>query len=1095
MFRDKSINLFFLCSIGMLLGFTNLKAQFYNGTQGVFGKNKIQYKDYLWSYYKYQKFNVYFNDEAKNLANYVAISAHVNLLDIEDFFDYTLSNKIEFIVYKTQDLSRTSNIGNIDDIMADNGAGVRANNNRVFLFDNGNKKDLDIQIRKGIAMCLIQEVLYGQEYNPNIRSSVLLFLPQWYAAGLANFVAENWNVERDNELRNLFVSRKKVKIYDLNEREAALVGQNIWYQIADQYGKNVVPKMLFVAASSRNTETSFSYVLGLKMNDFIKDWRAVNQEIYGYSALNLKPNNLDVLPVKYSKKNIYIRPKSSPNQAYLVYNQLKYSRHSTYLKNTETNETKRLLKIGHKIDILPDYSFPISTWHPNGEFLSLFFEKEGELNWWLINPKEDEILESKIPQLDKILYAEYSPSGSQLLFIGTKMGKTDLYVMDVQSRNPIAITNDYFDIYSATYLNNAQIIFSSNRDKDTLGIGGLENKVFSKKNNLYLVNILGFKPTKNHKIIPLKNMPVQFDNLQSGMHNKFYFTSNQTGINNLYVGLLDSAITHVDTAIHYSYFVNHKKLSDWEYGVSDVNYVQNKLNWVYHKGKKTFIQTLETYNLLETNENYTPFVLKKYPKLKSKNSSSISKSGITVDSLKSKMIENPNFVLPKYYIFNSELQNTEKDTTIILSDNTIDKFQVFKLSELPSSDSSANVAKLRNYEVEFKTFDANVELSNTFLNPSYQVYTGTGGNLTSPVSGFTQFGIVDVLEDYKIIGGFRFGNIGNYETLLTFANYKKRWDKQYTLYRGSFTDFANNIGTKNVLYDFLVQLTYPFKMVNRFQVTFSMRMDQFIPLSFNESFLRLPNVFVFKPNIRLNYTYDDTRPLAINLRAGTRFKLFNEYYVNALNPQLHTITYGLDYRYYYPLYKKIIWANRLAGGGSVGTERLMHYLGGVDNWMFNQFNNNLNSGSLPQGQNYAYQTLGNNMRGFQQNIRNGTAFMSISTEVRIPIVSLLYPKPINNPIIQNFQLITFADLGSAWTGFQPFSKRNTFNEQNFTIGNPENPVARIRVESKKQPFVFGYGVGARTQIFSYFIRLDYARGIGDGNTQKSIFYLSLAKDF
>lgn len=44
MFRDKSINLFFLCSIGMLLGFTNLKAQFYNGTQGVFGKTKYSIK-------------------------------------------------------------------------------------------------------------------------------------------------------------------------------------------------------------------------------------------------------------------------------------------------------------------------------------------------------------------------------------------------------------------------------------------------------------------------------------------------------------------------------------------------------------------------------------------------------------------------------------------------------------------------------------------------------------------------------------------------------------------------------------------------------------------------------------------------------------------------------------------------------------------------------------------------------------------------------------------------------------------------------------------------------------------------------------------
>lgn len=1079
----------------LLSTFLDVNAQFYNGTQGVFGKNKIQYKDDLWSFYKYQKFDIYFNDEGKNLANYVAISAHINLLDIEDFFDYPLNSKIEFIIYKTQDLSRTSNIGNIDEGFLDNGAGVRTNQKKVFLFDNGNKQDLDLQIRKGIALCIINEVLYGQEYNPNIRSSVLLFLPQWYASSLANFVAENWTVEKDIELRNLFVKNKKIRMYNLSNDELGLVGQNIWYQIADQYGKNVVPKMLFVAASTRNSETSFSYVLGLKMNDFLTDWQNLNRDLYNYEKLNYTVNNLDNWPKKIKKNKVFVRPKSSPNHNHLVYNELKLSRHSVILKNNQNNTHKRLLKIGNTIDILPDYSFPVSSWHPNSNFLSLFFEKEGELNWWIVDIENNGVFKSKIPQLDKILYAEYSPSGNKLLFVATKMGKTDVFVMDIQSRNPLAITNDYFDEYSAKFLNNHTIIFESNRTNDTLGIEGLENKVYAKSKNLFMVNLLDFKPGKLNKVIKMDNLPNNFTNLQSGLHDQFYFTSNQTGINSVYLAKIDSAITHVDTSIHYKYFANYDKITDWEYSVQDINYTNSKLDWIYKKGKKTYLQKADVYNLKSNSDSYTPFVLKKNPKLKSKNTKNSIKNGITVDSLKTKMLEDTNFVLPKYYIFSFELLNKESDTTLIITDQNLDKFQEFKIQDLPTSDSSANLAKLRNYEIRFNSFDANVELSNNFLNPSYQVYTGTGGNLMAPLGGFTQFGIVDILENYKIIGGFRFNNIGNYETLLTFGNYKKRWDKQYTFYRGSFTDFANNSGTKNVLYDLLAQLTYPLTMVDRFQVTFSLRIDQFIPLSFNETFLRFPTVFVFKPNIRLNYTYDDTRPLAINLRAGTRFKVFNEYYLNVLNPNLFTVTYGLDYRYYLPIYKKMIWANRIAGGGSVGTERLMHYLGGVDNWIFYQFNNNLNSARLPQGQNYAYQTLGNNMRGFEQNIRNGTAFFTISSEIRIPIVALIYPKPVSNPIIQNFQLITFADMGSAWTGFQPFSKKNTFNEQNYTIGNPENPVARIRVETQKQPLVLGYGVGARTQIFSYFVRLDYAKGWGDGNTRKSIVYLSLNKDF
>ena len=38
----------------------NAKAQFYNGMQMSFGKNRVQYKTNFWTYYRFDKFDVYF---------------------------------------------------------------------------------------------------------------------------------------------------------------------------------------------------------------------------------------------------------------------------------------------------------------------------------------------------------------------------------------------------------------------------------------------------------------------------------------------------------------------------------------------------------------------------------------------------------------------------------------------------------------------------------------------------------------------------------------------------------------------------------------------------------------------------------------------------------------------------------------------------------------------------------------------------------------------------------------------------------------------------------------------------------------------------
>jgi len=130
------------------------------------------------------------------------------------------------------------------------------------------------------------------------------------------------------------------------------------------------------------------------------------------------------------------------------------------------------------------------------------------------------------------------------------------------------------------------------------------------------------------------------------------------------------------------------------------------------------------------------------------------------------------------------------------------------------------------------------------------------------------------------------------------------------------------------------------------------------------------------------------------------------------------------------------------------------------------------------------------MRGFTQNIRNGNSFFVMNNELRWPIISYLANRPLNSEFLANLQLIGFADIGTAWTGPSPYSKKNAYNTE--IIYN--NPLTII-IDKQRDPIVVGYGFGVRSKLLGYFIRADWAWGIDSNIQLPKIFYLSLSLDF
>jgi hypothetical protein len=201
----------------------------------------------------------------------------------------------------------------------------------------------------------------------------------------------------------------------------------------------------------------------------------------------------------------------------------------------------------------------------------------------------------------------------------------------------------------------------------------------------------------------------------------------------------------------------------------------------------------------------------------------------------------------------------------------------------------------------------------------------------------------------------------------------------------------------------------------------------------------------------------------------------------------YTYNFGFDARHYLPIYRNFIWAVRAAGDFSWGNKKIVYYLGGTDGWLFPKANNQ----PQPTDPSYAFQSLAVNLRGFNQNLTNGNNAFVINSELRLPIFTTLFNKPINNAFLRNFSVVQFFDLGTAWNGKYNGLKRPT-------IPYPSDQYSGLTVFVKAGgigPFAGGYGFGVRSTLLGYFLRFDAGWEMNTFFQQKPVLNVSMGVDF
>jgi hypothetical protein len=348
----------------------------------------------------------------------------------------------------------------------------------------------------------------------------------------------------------------------------------------------------------------------------------------------------------------------------------------------------------------------------------------------------------------------------------------------------------------------------------------------------------------------------------------------------------------------------------------------------------------------------------------------------------------------------------------------------------------------------------------------------------------------DLLENHLFkAGAFLTANLLNSDIWGEYAYLANKLDWKFRYDRKVLGQDTENDSQKIRFNRFALTASYPFSLLSRLSVTGLYSTNRL----FNQVSLVTPEEYSGFAGALISYEVDNTVQAGDNLRTGYRINATLEAQKDMVMSG-EFVRIGFDARYYKKLSNTFYFATRFSSSHQLGSRTQASMLGGMDNWFFNR--RDVRAQETPLGldglarRDVFMSNFIAPLRGFALNKLSGNSHLLFNAEIRIPVKSIMPSE--SSSLLNSVQLVGFTDVGTAWTGSSPFEKSNGFNTN--VYGGKTNPFIAT-VTDFRNPFLVGYGIGARAVIFGYFVKFDYAFGIENKEVKSPQTYLTLGYDF
>ncbi len=1003
-----------------------------------FGKNRIQRRIFNWKYLTSPNFEVYYYDNNRELASYAIKQAEANFDRISNTIGFSPYTKIKLLVYSTISDLHQSNVGLQDDEVLIGGY-TNFVKSRVEVAFRGTRAEFNRDINKGIANVIINVMMYGGSLKDVVQSSYLLALPDWFLEGASRYIAEGWSLEMDNYVRDLMLQKKLRKPTNMEGYEAYIVGHSIWNFIGKRYGEDNIANILNLTRIVRDEEESIENTLGMSYNTFIAEWEAYYKEM----AKQVEQSHVSVdksyrIKRSFTKNNAIRNIVMNNDGSRIAYSSHHRGRYKIIVTDSLHKKSRVIKRGGYKLIQQPEnLNLPLLSW-VNNKTLGYIFSRKGNTYLRLYNTSNRKKIKLQVSGVDEVIGIDFSDNARFVVMSAVKNGQSDIFIYDIERQSIRQVTNDGFDEIHPEFVDSTRaFLFSSNRDSDTLSKIRTVDITPQSRYNVFLYNA-----DSSAKV--LKRISQTGNNYHPKYSNgKIFYLSDDKGVLNLYQYQGDS--------------VSSKQVT---------NYVRNINGYATDESVGKLVFTSQDKG--RVNLYYIPF-----PDLDKERSGASTPRQVYFNNNKNKKSNE--------FIFKSE-EGVSQDTEI-----NVTEFEF-------ESDKKKQKHKEKEKEV-VKTDSKKQDVLGPYnARNLFSVDKIVSTVQVDPLRGlgmFVEGGMSDMMGNHKMNAGLfqvidlRSNDIyGEYLYLRSRVDFKARFERQtYSL--ASETGIHKYTNNK-------VSLTasYPFSVFDRISITPFVQQTRFS----NTYSINTPDVTRLYTGFRAEYVFDNTEVTGMNMIKGTKLKVGAEQYYH--QGRFGKITF--DLRHYQPLHKEIVFATRLSFGSFMGPSPKSFLLGGMDNWLFNStYHMHGNQDPLRidgdiDNSDILFARYITSLRGFQYNTIFGSKYILYNAELRIPLIRYLYNGTITSNFFRNLQITGFTDIGTAWSGNNPFNKDNNLNKRVIIDGNG---ALVSTVINYKNPFLVGYGFGARTLFLGYYVKFDVAWGIINYERQEPKYYLTLGYDF
>jgi len=1011
---------------------SSLVAQDFYPSQRPFDKTRIQYQNFVWHFFSSQNFEVYYFGKNENLARTTIKLAESDFLKITQLLSYTPFQKTKIFVYPSQSELLQSNSG----ISLNNPDEVENENLSKFRFEISFSEDLTNfrkNLSKEISKVYVHDMLYGGSIKDVLQNSLLLSLPEWYLSGISAYVAYGDSPEMNQYMYQVVSSNKVRKPSLARGKEAELLGQSIWNYISKTYGKQPIGNILNLTRIIRNEQSSITSTLRKPFAKFLKEW----YEFYLSESKQYEVNTVatlgptELILRELNRGEVLREFKVSSDGNWLAYVIDESGKFKIQLMNLKTKKSNEVFKTGLKDPLrISNGKGPLVFWSKTNS-LSVLYPSEGK-SW----------LQTFAPLTEK----------RNSLRMEAKKSLGDWQFLD-------------FELSS-----NAQRMLVR-----TLRNGQVDVGIYDLKRNRYSpITQDIYDESEAHWVGSTGDVYYVSDRYEDTLQSN----PAKEGIKSLYRWNADEPSKVKKIFSHKGEYFNVRTVSD---------------SLIYFLVKQYSGNELVSYHINSDTFSFTPVRSGTWDGFDWVKDKIVFKSR---ENLTDKLQVLPADVIIK-------LQTSQWIPTLDMNQNSDLTFQDSVLDSTINQNLTAR--DKRNAELKKARLDRQASLRlrkepGKLTGPieyqnSFVINNSEGNFKVDPVRGLGysfEVKMNDLLENHLVRTGiFVTSNLKNTDLWAEYAYLAKKIDWFVRFDRKVLDQQTETYSQKIRFNRFEIKAVYPFDLSSKLSFSGIFTSNR----AFDQYSLATPEDLATYGGAKLEYTFDNTIHWAENLRTGFRMNVSAENQLGLTNG-LGFTRFKIDARQYLKLSNTFLLAGRISASQSVGAAARQTILGGMDNWLF--INTDTRNKENPLGKQGIAQRdvfmsdFATSLRGFNMNKLSGNSHLLINLELRIPLKSLLSADFSKSRFMNSFQFIGFTDIGSAWTGTNPFSRTNGFNTN--VYGGGTNPF-KATVTDFRNPFLFGYGVGTRANLLGYFIKFDYAFGVDNGEVKPPITYLTFGYDF